>query len=94
MRTSTVLLLSSLVWFPRAAMACATCYGAADAPQTHAMNAAIFSLLGVVTTMLSLFAAFFVYLMIRAKTVAKENAEMLKTDQMEMGQLVEVNAHE
>ena len=94
MRPFTVLLLSSLLWFPRAAMACSTCYGALDAPQTRSMNMAIFSLLGVVATVLSLFAAFFVYLIIRAKTVAKENAQMLDTDQMEMGQLVEVNAHE
>lgn len=87
MRPFTVLLLSSLVWFPRAAMACATCYGASDAPQTHSMNMAIFSLLGVVVTVLSLFAAFFVYLMIRAKTMAMSNRAALETDQMEVGQL-------
>ena len=87
MRPFTVLLLSSLVWFPRAAMACATCYGASDAPQTHSMNMAIFSLLGVVVTVLSLFAAFFVYLMIRAKTMAMSNRAALETGQMEVGQL-------
>ncbi len=38
MKTFTFRFLSSLVWFPRAAMACATCYGAADAGQTHSMN--------------------------------------------------------
>ena len=94
MRTFTVLLISSLVWFPRAAMACATCYGAPDSPQTHSMNAAIFSLLGVVATVLSLFAAFFVYLTIRAKTLAMLNSAAVETGQMEMGQSVEVNAHE
>ncbi len=94
MKTFTFRFLSSLVWFPRAAMACATCYGAADAPQTHAMNAAIFTLMGVIATMLSLFAAFFVYLMIRVKTMAMNNSAAPETDQMEMGQLVEVNAHE
>ncbi len=87
MRPFTVLLLSSLVWFPRAAMACATCYGAADAPQTHSMNMAIFSLLGVVATVLCLFAAFFVYLMIRAKTMAMNKSATLETGQMETGQL-------
>lgn len=87
MRPFTVLLLSSLVWFPRAAMACATCYGASDAPQTHSMNMAIFSLLGVVVTVLSLFAAFFVYLMIRAKTMAMSNRAALETGQMKVGQL-------
>jgi len=94
MKIFTVLLLSSLVWFPSAAMACATCYGASDAPQTHSMNMAIFTLMGVVATVLSFFAAFFVYLMIRAKTVAMNTRATLETDQTEMGQLVEVNAHE
>ena len=94
MKTFAVLLLSSLVWFPSAAMACATCYGALDAPQTHSMNMAIFTLMGVVGTVLSLFAAFFVFLMIRAKTMAMNNSATLETGQMEMGQLVEVNAHE
>ena len=94
MKTFTVLLLSSLVWFPSAAMACATCYGSIDTPQTHSMNMAIFTLLGVVGTVLSFFAAFFVYLMICAKTTARITPTTLETDQTEMGQLVEVNAHE
>ena len=51
------------------------------------MHMAIFSLLGVVVTVLSLFAAFFVYLMIRAKTMAMSNRAALETDQMEVGQL-------
>ncbi len=94
MKTFTVLFLSSVVWFPSAAMACATCYGALDAPQTHSMNMAIFTLMGVVGTVLSLFAAFFVYLVIRAKAMAVNTRTTLETDQTEMGQLVEVNAHE
>ena len=94
MRTFTALLFSSLVWFPRAAMACATCYGAADAGQTHPMNMAIFSLLGVVATVLGLFAAFFVYLTIRAKTMAMIDTATPETGETETGQLVEVNAHE
>lgn len=94
MRPLTVLLLIGLVWYPRAAMACATCYGTADAPQTHAMNAAIFSLLGVIAAVLSLLATFFVYLMVRARTLAMNNSAALETGQMEVAQLLEVNAHE
>ncbi len=93
MRPFTVLLLSSPVWFPNAAMACATCYGALDAPQTHSMNMAIFTLLGVVATVLCLFAAFFVYLMIRAKTMAMNDSAVLETGQMKLAELVEVNPH-
>jgi hypothetical protein len=33
---------------PRAAAACATCYGAADSPMTQGMNNAILTLIGVV----------------------------------------------
>lgn len=33
---------------PRAAAACATCFGAADSPMTHGMNNAILTLIGVV----------------------------------------------
>ncbi len=83
MRAFAVLLLIGLVWYPRAAMACATCYGTADAPQTHAMNAAIFSLLGVIAAVLSLFATFFVYLMVRARSTAMDNSAALGIGQRE-----------
>ncbi len=89
MRRMTVLLLIGLACVPRAAMACATCYGAAGAPQTNAMNMAILSLLGVIGTVLGLFASFFIYLVLRAKNMAGEAA-----DTKAAGRLVEVNAHE
>ena len=94
MKTFTLLLLSSLVWFPSAAMACATCYGVLDASQTRSMNMANFTLLGVIATVLGLFAAFFVFLMIRAKTSALNDTAALETGQVEVGKLIEVNAHE
>ena len=78
-----------LILFTRSALACATCYGDPDAPQTHAMNMAILFMLGVVATMLSLFAAFFVHLMIRAKRVAKENLYSQNA-----GPFIEVNVNE
>ena len=93
-RRLTVLLLIGLVCIPRAAMACATCFGAAGAPQTNAMNMAILFLLSVIGTVLSLFATFFVYLMLRARIVAREAAETKGAGTMATGQLVEVNANE
>jgi len=42
--------------------ACATCFGASDAPMAQGMNMGILSLLLVVGVVLSLFGAFFVFL--------------------------------
>lgn len=50
-QTRTVLGLAAwAVWLalPEAASACATCYGAADSPQTQGMNNAILVLVGFV----------------------------------------------
>ena len=41
-------LTAAWLGLPRAAAACATCYGAADSPMTHGMNNAILTLIGVV----------------------------------------------
>jgi heme/copper-type cytochrome/quinol oxidase subunit 2 len=61
------------VCFSRTAMACSTCFGDPDAPQTHAMNMAILFMLGVVGAMLGLFAAFFLHLRNRARHAARAN---------------------
>jgi uncharacterized membrane protein YphA (DoxX/SURF4 family) len=46
----TTALAAAAAWFvlPATAVACATCYGAADAPMTHGMNNAILFLIGIV----------------------------------------------
>ncbi len=46
--------------------ACATCFGAADSPQTHAMNAAIITMLGVTYTLFLAMAATAFFLWRRA----------------------------
>lgn len=48
-----LLVLLAIAWFalPQAALACATCYGAPDSPQTHGMNNAILTLIGFVGLM-------------------------------------------
>ena len=48
-------------------MACSVCFGASDAPMALATNMGIIFMLGVVGIVLAGFAAFFVYLMRRAK---------------------------
>ncbi len=59
---------------PRAASACAVCYGAADSPMTKGMNAGIFALLGVTAIVLGGLAAFMVYLAVKAKRSAADGA--------------------
>ena len=46
---------------PSPLFACAACYGKSDSPLASGMNAGIFTLLGVVLTVLTCFAVFFVH---------------------------------
>ena len=48
---------------PSPLFACAACYGKSDSPLASGMNWGIFTLLGVVLTVLSCFAVFFVHVM-------------------------------
>ena len=78
-----------LIWFSRSAFACSTCIGNPDSAQSHAMNMSIIFMLGVVAAMLTLFAAFFVHLRIRAKKLADETPKSRYA-----APFVEVNVHE
>jgi hypothetical protein len=48
---------------PSPLLACAACYGKSDSPLASGMNWGIFTLLGVVLTVLTCFALFFVQVM-------------------------------
>ena len=48
---------------PSPLFACAACYGKSDSPLASGMNAGIFTLLGVILTVLTCFALFFVHVM-------------------------------
>lgn len=52
---------------PRAALACPVCFGQSDSPLAWAVNMGVFMMLGLVVLVLAAFAAFFVYLMRRAR---------------------------
>jgi hypothetical protein len=52
---------------PRAALACPVCFGASDSLMATGMNNGVLALLAVTLIVLASFAAFFVYLMRRAK---------------------------
>jgi maltodextrin utilization protein YvdJ len=62
-----------LVAVPRAALACPVCFGQNDSPLAKAMNLGIIAMLVVVAGVLAAFASFFIYLMRRAKLVARQS---------------------
>jgi drug/metabolite transporter (DMT)-like permease len=47
---------------PASVLACAACYGASDSPMAKGMNWGIFSLMGVIGTVLGCIATFFVFI--------------------------------
>jgi hypothetical protein len=55
------------------ALACPVCFGASDAPMAVATNMGIIAMLVVVAGVLVGFASFFIYLMRRAKMVARQS---------------------
>ena len=57
-----ILLLAAALLAPLPTFACATCYGAVDSPMADGMNWGIFTLMGVIGTVLATFAAFFIYI--------------------------------
>jgi hypothetical protein len=64
--------LTLLVAFSRTVSACPVCFGANDSPMALATNRGIIAMLVVVVGVLTAFASFFVYLMRRAKLVARQ----------------------
>jgi threonine/homoserine/homoserine lactone efflux protein len=52
---------------PVSALACGSCYGAADTPATNGMNFAILSMLGITGSVLAALTSFFLYLRKRAR---------------------------
>jgi hypothetical protein len=53
-------------------MACPVCFGDSNEPMALATNLGIWFMLGVVASMLTAFASFFIYLMRRAKLAAAD----------------------
>ena len=61
-RMGALALVLACICGPPAAQACATCFGASDAPMAQGMNAGIFALLGVIGFVLMGVVLFFGYL--------------------------------
>lgn len=64
----TVVVLLALA-VPRLALACPVCFGESDAPLAQAINQGILAMLVVVAGVLGSFAAFFIYLVRRARAL-------------------------
>lgn len=63
------LLMSLAMAQPASVLACAACYGQDTGPMAQGMNWGIFSLLGVIVSVLAGVAGFFIYLAHRAAPV-------------------------
>jgi hypothetical protein len=66
----------ALLALPRAAGACAVCYGAADSPQTAGLNAAILFLLAVVALVQAGLVAMFLAIRRRSRDYQRRKAEL------------------
>jgi hypothetical protein len=59
---------------PSPLFACAACYGQSDSPLASGMNWGIFTLMGVIGTVLATIASFFIYIIRREAALAAKTA--------------------
>lgn len=64
------ILVLSVILLPRTSRACATCFGASDAAATLGMNWAIFTLLGVIVSLMICVVVIIFKMNIRAKNLS------------------------
>ena len=70
----TIFTAAALAAFaPSPLFACAACYGKSDSPLASGMNWGIFTLMGVIITVLASIAAFFIYI-VRKEAATLKNA--------------------
>ena len=63
---------------PSSLFACAACYGASDAPMAQGMNYGIFTLLGVVLSVLSVFVVCFVHIVRKSETMHRDAVKRME----------------
>ena len=73
-RKSLVVAAALAALAPSPLFACAACYGKSDSPLASGMNAGIFTLLGVILSVLTCFAVFFVHVMRGDKSQLNDTA--------------------
>jgi hypothetical protein len=72
MKTLRKIIVAVSLLAPTPLFACAACYGRSDSPLAYGMNWGILTLLGVILTVLTCFAVFFVHV-IRNEKVDDKN---------------------
>lgn len=75
-----VLIIAVVACAPAPLLACATCFGKSDSPMAQGMNWGIFTLLGVIVTVLAAIAGFFVYLIRRENMAGNHPATKTPTE--------------
>ena len=68
------------LFLPSSALACGSCYGAADSPATNGMNFAILSMIGITGGVLAMMTSFFLYLRKRAQLYLTAESEHSTND--------------
>ncbi|MEE8573691.1 MAG: hypothetical protein V3T20_10520 [Gemmatimonadota bacterium] len=68
---------AAMILAPRAALACAVCFGDPNAPETKAMAVGILFMLGCIGTVLASFAGMFCYWAVRSHRLTLERAQEL-----------------
>lgn len=75
---------------PRSSWACAACFGQDSGPMAQGMNWGIFSLLGIIVSVLAGVAGFFVYLARRSVPVSGTASSELASGQAHSGKVTTV----
>ncbi len=82
LKTIFIAVAAIAAFAPSPLFACAACYGKSDSPLASGMNWGIFTLMGVIVTVLATIASFFIYIIRReaalAAKVASENISEVK----------------
>ena len=61
-KSLAAVIVAMVLFAPRPLLACAACFGRSDSSLAQGMNCGIFTLLGVVVSVLSCFVVFFVHI--------------------------------
>jgi predicted transporter len=77
-RIGVALMIVAVLALADPVLACPVCFGAADSPQTRAMQAGILALLGVTVAILGGFAAFFFIYLRRRMRMFEESSGVVE----------------
>lgn len=74
MRLFRKIMVAAAALAPSPLFACAACYGRSDSPLAYGMNWGIFTLMGVIVSVLACIALFFVHIIHREESLAEKDS--------------------